>query len=54
MLKRAFQKTRGRHGYKGKYSSRGKRLMSKLYGGLDTGNVYKVLKELEVEKGGGK
>jgi len=39
--------TNGKHSYRGKRNSRGKRLMSKLSKGFNTGDIQKAFKEME-------
>ena len=52
MKARAFQKSHGKHGYAGKYSSRGKRFMSKIYKGLDVDHkaVQQAFERIEKER----
>lgn len=42
-----MQWTNGKHSYRGKRNSRGKRLMSKLLKGLNVGDIRKAFKEME-------
>jgi len=51
MIQRKFQKSHGAHGYHGKYSSRASRFMSKLYKGIQVGNLEKAFKEVEALNG---
>ena len=46
-MSRQFVKTHGVHGYQGARNSRAKRFMSKLYKGLNCGNLLKAFTEVE-------
>lgn len=53
MKARAFTKTHGRHGYRGKRAGRGARLMAKFCVPLSqTENVQKIFKQIEKERSG--
>ena len=46
----ARQRQRGAHRYFGKFNSRGKRSLSKLHRGIESGNVEAAFEQLEREK----